>query len=162
VARRVFFSFHFDRDIWRANQVRNCNVVHGVEVAGYFDHSEYQDAKQRGDSAIRDMIDRHLSGTSVTVVLIGAETAYRPWVKYEVEQSIKRDNALVGIQISHLKNVYGLTDTQGPAPSVPWGTEFPVHRWANSATWFSLLIEEAGQRADKLRARTPLAKLLGL
>lgn len=23
MARRVFFSFHYERDIWRANQVRN-------------------------------------------------------------------------------------------------------------------------------------------
>jgi hypothetical protein len=47
MARRVFFSFHYDRDIWRANQVRNCNVVAGVDVAGFFDHSEYQEAKKK-------------------------------------------------------------------------------------------------------------------
>ena len=29
MARRVFFSFHFENDIWRVNQVRNANVVAG-------------------------------------------------------------------------------------------------------------------------------------
>lgn len=30
MARRAFFSFPFERDIWGTNQVRNSNVVHGV------------------------------------------------------------------------------------------------------------------------------------
>lgn len=34
MARRVFFSFHYDGDVWRANQVRNANVVAGADVAG--------------------------------------------------------------------------------------------------------------------------------
>ena len=36
MARRVFFSFHYDNDVWRANQVRDSNVVAGMEVAGFF------------------------------------------------------------------------------------------------------------------------------
>jgi len=40
MARRVFFSFKYKGDIWRANQVRNANVVAGADVAGFFDHSE--------------------------------------------------------------------------------------------------------------------------
>jgi hypothetical protein len=29
MARKVFFSFHFDKDNWRAAQVRNVGVVDG-------------------------------------------------------------------------------------------------------------------------------------
>ncbi len=36
------------------------------------------------------MIRGHLKDTTVTVVLIGTGTANRPWVKYEIEQSIAR------------------------------------------------------------------------
>jgi hypothetical protein len=43
------------------------------------------------------MILKHLENTSVTVVLIGTETANRPWVKYEIEQSIARKNGLLGV-----------------------------------------------------------------
>jgi hypothetical protein len=53
-------------------------------VAGFFDHSEYEAAKARGDEAIRRMILRHLDNTSVTVVLIGTYTAVRPWVQFEM------------------------------------------------------------------------------
>jgi hypothetical protein len=104
MARRVFFSFHYDNDIWRANQVRNSNVVAGSDVAGFFDHSEYEEAKRAGAEGIRRMILRHLNNTTVTVVLIGTETANRPWVKYEIEQSINRKSGLLGVYIHHLKN----------------------------------------------------------
>src|SRR3989344_7126564 len=88
MARRTFFSFHFDRDVWRANQVRNSNVVAGADTAGFFDHSEYEEAKKAGADGIRRMILKHLKNTSVTVVLIGSETADRPWIQYEIDQSI--------------------------------------------------------------------------
>ena len=129
MARRVFFSFHYDNDVWRANQVRNCNVVAGADVAGFFDRCEYEEAKKTKDEGIRRMILRHLEGTSVTVVLIGNQTAYRPWVKYEIEQSVARSNGLLGIQIHHLKNSSGLASLAGPRPAVPASLIFPIFAW---------------------------------
>ncbi|MBW7904879.1 MAG: TIR domain-containing protein [Phycisphaerae bacterium] len=151
MARRVFFSFHFERDIWRANQVRNSNVVVGPDVAGFFDHSEYEDAKKKGDEAIKRMIDRHLENTTVTVVLIGRETASRPWVQYEIQQSIARKNGLLGVQIHHLKDQTGATDYPGSTPSVPFGVQFPVYQWDGDVSRFSREIEGAGVRCDILR-----------
>lgn len=104
MARQVFFSFHYDGDIWRANQIRNRNVVSGSDSAGFFDHSEYEEARRKGSDAIRRMILRHLNGTSVTVVLIGKETASRPWVKEEIKYSIARNNGPLGIHIHYPKN----------------------------------------------------------
>jgi hypothetical protein len=102
MARRVFFSFHFETDIWRVNQVRMCNVVAGVDQAGFFDHSEYEEAKRKSSDVIAKMIRRRLEGTTVTIVLIGTETADRPWVKREVELSLEQKNGLLGIHIHHL------------------------------------------------------------
>jgi hypothetical protein len=152
VARRVFFSFHYDRDIWRANQVRNCNVISGYDTAGFFDHSEYEEAKKSGTDGIRRMIQRQLQYTTVTVVLIGSETAFRPWVKYELEQSIARKNGLLGIQIHHLQNHARQTSFRGFAPTVPFGVELPLYDWDNDLARFKLQIEAAGKRSDKLRA----------
>ncbi|SRR5579871_848621 len=149
MARRVFFSFHYDRDIWRANQVRNCNVVAGCDVAGFFDHSEYEEAKKKGREGIERMIERNLRSTSVTVVLIGSETASRPWVRYEVRKSIERRNGLLGIRIHHLKNQHGESDWwPGSAPSVPWGVKFPVYDWDRDLDRFREAIEAAGKRSD--------------
>jgi len=152
MARRVFFSFHFERDIWRANQVRNSNVVAGADAAGFFDHSEYEEAKKKGDETIKRLICNKLDGTSVTVVLIGTETASRPFVQYEINQSIARKNGLLGIHIHHLKNSKGELDFfAGPKPSVPWNVDFPAYNWDADVARFKREIEAAGMRADKLR-----------
>jgi MTH538 TIR-like domain (DUF1863) len=152
VARRVFFSFHYDRDVWRANQVRNCNVVAGYETAGFFDHSEYVEAKKKGADGIRQMIRRQLANTTVTVVLIGSETASRPWVQYEIEQSIARRNGLLGIYIHHLQNSAGQTSYRGFAPTVARGIELPFYDWDRDLQKFRFQIEAAGRRSDRLRA----------
>lgn len=152
MARRVFFSFHYDGDIWRANQVRNCNVVAGADQAGFFDHSEYEEAKRSKEAGIRRMILKHLENTTVTVVLIGKETASRPWVKFEIEQSIARKNGLLGIRIHHLKDRTGNSSFwPGSSPSLPWGIEFPTYNWDKDVDRFRTAIEAAGKRADKAR-----------
>jgi hypothetical protein len=83
MARRVFFSFHYDNDINRSMTVRNSWVTQGKEAAGFIDKAEFEQIKRKGESAIHRWIDRQLEGTSVTVVLIGSETLNRSSVKYK-------------------------------------------------------------------------------
>ena len=153
MARRVFFSFHFDRDIFRANQVRNLNVVLGADTAGFFDHSEYDEAKRQGSEGIARMIRKHLENTTVTIVLIGSETFYRPWVRYEIEQSAARKNGFLGIYIHHLQSIDRQTSARGPLPTVPAGVQFPAYDWDGNYNRFRDEIEAAGKRADALRSR---------
>ncbi len=157
MARRVFFSFHFDDDIWRANQVRNVNVVAGADTAGFFDHSEYEEAKKVGDEGIKRMINKHLKDTSVTVVLIGTNTASRRWVKYEIAQSIAQKNGLLGIYIHHLKNQDRETSFRGPKPEVPAGVVFPAYDWDLDLEKFKREIEAAGKRSDELKKSRSLS-----
>lgn len=117
MALKVFFSFHYERDIWRTNVVRNSGIVEGSAAAGFHDASLWEEAKKKGDAEVKKLIDKGLVGTSATVVLIGAETANRKFVDYEIEQSIARGNGLLGIYISGIKDQKGNTDTQGAAPS---------------------------------------------
>lgn len=117
MARKVFFSFHYERDIWRTNVVRNSGIVEGSSAAGFHDASLWEEAKKKGDAAVKKLIDAGLGGTSVTVVLIGAETSTRKFVDYEIEQSIARRNGLLGIYISGIKDQKGNTDIQGIAPA---------------------------------------------
>jgi hypothetical protein len=103
MGRRVFFSFHYTRDIFRVNVIRNAWVVGGVETAGYWDSSIWGRAKLSGDRACEELIQEGLVGTSVTAVLIGKETAYRRWVRYEIEQSRRKGNGLLGIRIHKVR-----------------------------------------------------------
>ena len=114
--RRVFFSFHYQRDIWRVNQVRNAGIVDAQAAAGWSDASLWEEAKKKGDAAIKKLINDGLVGTSVTVVLIGSQTSERKYVKYEIDQSLARGNGLLGVRIHNLKDAAGNTDSWGFAP----------------------------------------------
>ncbi len=116
MAVRTFFSFHYQRDIWRVTIVRNSTVIDGAAAAGWHDASLWEEAKRKGDAAIKRLIDDGLHGTSATVVCIGAQTAYRRYVDYEIQRSHERGNAILGLHISHLKDRTGLTDVRGAVP----------------------------------------------
>lgn len=105
MARRVFFSFHYDNDINRSMIVRNSWVTQGKEAAGFIDKAEFEIIKRQGDSSVKRWIDRQLNGTSVTIVLVGSETLKRPFVQYEILQSIIRGNAVIGLDISDIKDL---------------------------------------------------------
>lgn len=116
MVRRTFFSFHYERDIWRASIVRNSWVTQERKDAGFWDESLWEEAKKKGDEAIKKMIDEALIGTSVTVVLIGAETYQRKWVRYEIKKSYEKGNGLLGIYIHKIKDADGKTEPKGNNP----------------------------------------------
>jgi hypothetical protein len=114
MARRVFFSFHYERDIWRAGRVRNSWVAKpDRETAGFWDAADWEAVRRGGEEAIKKWISEQLTGTSVTVVLIGTETSNREYVRYELEQSWKRGNGILGIYIHQIKDQDGKTEAKG-------------------------------------------------
>lgn len=116
MARATFFSFHYQRDVWRVNQIRNAPNVTGCAAAGFQDASLWEEAKKKGDAAVKALIDKGLKGTTVTLVCIGAKTAGRKFINYEIDESIKRGNGLLGVHIHNLKDKDGKTDTKGDVP----------------------------------------------
>ena len=148
MARRTFFSFHYQRDIWRANVVRTSWVTQDRQAAGCFDGSLWEEAETKGEASIKALIDKGLENTTVTVVLIGLETSKRKYVKYEIEQSIARGNGLLGIQIHKIANSKGETDEPGANP-LPAGC--PVYRWSKDEGYKNLgaWIEKAAKAAGK-------------
>lgn len=117
MARRIFFSFHYDNDIWRASTVRNSWMVKPESRDDvFYDASLWEEAKKTGDTAIQRLIQDGLRNTSVTAVLIGSETATRRWVRYEIEQSLVQGKGLLGIYIHNLKDQRQQTVTQGRNP----------------------------------------------
>ena len=105
MARRVFFSFHYENDINRSMVVRNSWVTQGKESAGFIDKAEFEKIKRQGDKSVHNWIDKQLQGTSVTVVLIGSETLKRPFVQYEICQSLNRGNAIIGVHINNIEDM---------------------------------------------------------
>lgn len=108
MARKVFFSFKYD-DVQRAMNVRNSNVITGAIKSGFIDKADFEEVERKGDKAIKTWIDKQLEGTTVTVVLVGANTKNSRWVKYEIDQSIERGNGILTIDISKIKDLCGNT-----------------------------------------------------
>jgi hypothetical protein len=144
MARRVFFSFHYQRDIWRVNQVRNVPEVVGTAAAGFTDASLWEEAKKKGDETIKRMIREALKNTSVTIVCIGQKTAGRKFINYEIEQSLERGNGLVGIQIHHLENHEGETDALGVIPPQIKEAGFNVYKFVTVEKLAERIEEAAG------------------
>ena len=67
MARRVFCSFHYAPDNWRASQVRNIGVIEGNRPAT---DNDWESITRGGDKAIKRWIADQLSGRSCTVVLV--------------------------------------------------------------------------------------------
>lgn len=115
MAKRVFFSFHYeDVKTFRANVVRNHGVTkQSGQDAGFFDASIWEDAKLHGELSVKKLINNGLENTTVTCVLIGTETWKRRWVRYEVLKSYDRGNKLFGIHINSVRDKNQNTFSQG-------------------------------------------------
>ena len=101
MARRVFFSFHYKPDSWRAAQVRNAGVVEGNSPVS---DNKWEEIADAGDDKIKEWIDDQLKGRRCAIVLIGRNTAGRKWIKYEIEEAWAAEKGVVGIHIHNLKD----------------------------------------------------------
>jgi hypothetical protein len=135
-ARRTFFSFHYERDVWRASIVRKSSQLKKDDItADWIDASIWEDAKTKGDAAVKKLISDALMATTVTAVLIGAKTSERKWVKEEISQSEARGNGLLGIYIHNIEDTNKKTDTKGtnPLPS-----KYSTYDWVNGGGYNNL------------------------
>ncbi|HBG74693.1 MAG: hypothetical protein A2X25_11720 [Chloroflexi bacterium GWB2_49_20] len=148
MTRRVFFSFHYQRDIWRVNQIRNIPNIIGCAAAGFQDASLWEDAKRKGDPAIKALINNGLENTTVTVVFVGAMTSNRKYINYEIDQSISRRNGIVAVQIHHLKDKAGNTDFAGAIPPKIAAGGYKAYKYTDHES-LGRWIEEAARAAGK-------------
>lgn len=113
MARRVFFSFHFDNDYWRTQQVRNIGTLEGQAVCT---PNAWEEVKKKGDAAIERWIEENMHGKSCVVCLVGSATASRPWVIHEISKAWNDGKGVVAIQIDKLLDVNSRPSVVGPNP----------------------------------------------
>ncbi len=113
MTRRVFFSFHYDADSWRAAQVRKMGMVDGNAPVS---DNAWETVKRGGKPAIKQWIANQMRGRTCTVVLIGSNTAGRPWINHEIIESWNKGMGVVGIYIHGLKDQDERTASKGRNP----------------------------------------------
>lgn len=96
----VFYSFHFDNDVMRVQQVRNMGVIEGNSAVNA---NEWEKIKRIGEVAVKNWIDENMKYKRCVIVLIGSQTASRPWVRYEIERAWNQGKAIIGIRIHNIR-----------------------------------------------------------
>ncbi|MSP67264.1 MAG: hypothetical protein EXQ96_04020 [Alphaproteobacteria bacterium] len=115
MTHRVFFAFHYDRDLPRVRQISTqMTGIDCVTAAGLTDASTFAAAKAEGEAAVKALIDRAAGDTTVTVICIGAETARQADISYAIAQTLKRRNGMLGLQVHALPGADGQPDKAGP------------------------------------------------
>jgi hypothetical protein len=82
--RRVFYSFHYKMDNWRAAKIRSIGAIDGNQPVS---DNDWEKIVRGGDKAIKNWIDNQMQGRSCVVVLIGQHTAGRKWINYEIQRA---------------------------------------------------------------------------
>ena len=120
MARRTFFSFHYKPDVTRAWVVRNSWVTKLVqgsrEDAGFFDSSVFEARQRESDDSLKRFLSEGLQNTTVTCVLVGADTCLRRWVRYEIFRSFMRGNGLLAIRIHMIGSLHTPPASSGDNP----------------------------------------------
>ena len=111
--RRVFYSFHYMPDSWRAAQVRNIRSVEGNRPAT---DNGWEVVKRGGDAAIKRWIAGQMRNRSCSVVLVGTKTANRKWINYEIVKAWNERMGVVGIHIHGLRNQDRRISSKGRNP----------------------------------------------
>jgi len=113
MAKSVFYSFHYANDWWRVNTIKSIGVLEGQPV---MDSQDWESVKRQGDEAIWRWIKQQMSGKDAVVVLIGSDTANRPWVRREIAYAWDNNVPLCGVRIHGLKDENKHTASAGPDP----------------------------------------------
>lgn len=111
--RQVFFSFEYNKDAWRASQVRNMGKVDNKST---FSDNDWEEVKEKSDAEIKKWINGQMEKRSCLVVLVGATTSGRKWINYEMEKAYQLNKGIVGIHVHNLKDSDGNKTTKGSNP----------------------------------------------
>lgn len=113
MAKSVFYSFHYDLDSWRVQQIINIGVLEGQPI---LNAQAWEEVKRQGDKAIEKWISDQMSYKKAVVVLVGSGTAARPWVQHEIVKAWNDKKPIVGVRINGLADSNGKIDSVGVNP----------------------------------------------
>ncbi len=98
--KQVFYSFHFDNDVMRVQQIRNIGAIEDNKPVSV---NDWEQVRRGGNTAIQKWIDDNMKYKNCVVVLVGSKTADREWVQYEIKKAWNDGRGLVGIYIHNIK-----------------------------------------------------------
>ena len=113
MTKSVFFSFQYDPDNWRVQEVMNMGAISGEPL---FTPQDWEKVRRETDKAIKDWIRRQMLYTKAVTVLVGATTYKSHWVNYEIRKAWNDKRPLLGVRIHGLLDKDGRTASYGQNP----------------------------------------------
>lgn len=106
VRRKIFVSYHHGGDQVYYDEFSR--FFH-EQFEAVFDNSlERQVDSDNVNYVMQRIRDNHISGTSCTVVLIGAQTHQRKYVDWEIKATLDKEHGLLGVILpNHQKSIDG-------------------------------------------------------
>lgn len=156
MARRVFFSFHYQPDVNRANVVKNAWVGRDRADSGFFNASVVEATKRTGDEALKRFLREGMVGSSVVCVLTGTQTARRRWVRYEVLRGLRDNRGILEVAIHNIRCMRTQAGCPAGASTLSqlgcWASDgnvyfvelSPMNQWVISADVPALSVSEFG------------------
>lgn len=120
MAKSVFYSFEYQPDNWRVQQVINMGAVSGGAA---FTAQDWESVRRNTDSAIERWIHEQMLYTKAVIVLVGEHTYDSRWVRYEITKAWEDRRPLLGVRIHGLEDSRGLTSRPGPDPFAQIGLQ---------------------------------------
>lgn len=159
VRRKIFLSFHHKHD--QAYYDAFSKAFHDTYEAVTDNSLEREIDSDDVDYVMRRIRENHISGTSCTILLVGAETYTRKYVDWEIKATLDKEHGLIGVYLpSAVENPEGEIVVPGRFLD-NYNSGYAVWTsWANitgSVATCTSLIEEAKARnrwlIDNSRAR---------
>ena len=106
MARKCFFSFHYQPDNWRVSKIRNIGAVEGNQAAK---DNDWETVTGGGDKKIKEWIAKQMEGRTCTVILAGSKTADRKWINHEIIESWNKGK---GVLVIHIHKITDRNENQ--------------------------------------------------
>jgi antiphage defense system Thoeris ThsB-like protein len=105
--RKVYFAFRY-RDIMRVNNVRNAwRIDHPSSPTNrsFYDRSIWDGSNAKTVEGLKDVMRRGVEFSSAVCVLVGTDTWWSRWVRYEIARSVVDEKGLLAVHIKGLNHV---------------------------------------------------------
>ena len=114
---KIFVSYHHGHDQEYKDRFSALFNIHYDIIT---DRSLDDPFKSSDDEYIRRQIrEKHLTGTSVTIVLCGSESQKRKWIDWEIMMTLNKEHGLLGIRLPTIASK--ITEILSPPPKTLLG-----------------------------------------
>lgn len=109
---KTFYSFHYKKDVWRVQQIRN---IHMLTDNPPIKENEWEEVRKSKEKILA-WIDSQIKTSDCVVVLIGSETSYREYVLEEIRIAWQNKKPMLGIYIHNIRDSNAWQSTKGNNP----------------------------------------------